>query len=326
MNVLTHHLPSQRRWRRTVGSLAVTMLVAACASHAPAPYVERGGSTAVAAAPAPAVVPKDVYVVKKGDTLYGIALDNGLDYRELASWNGIENPNLILVGQQLRVKAPGTADSDVAVAKPVVLTQSVEKRSLDGNSDTLKRGPKGGKEPYSEQALAAAKSTPAATPKTADPAPAAAPAATAVAKAEAKTEAKTEAKPDSKTDAAGPDEISWQWPATGKTIGTFSEAANKGVDIAGKAGDAILAAGDGKVVYSGSGLRGYGKLVIIKHNGTYLSAYAHNRAILVKEGQAVKKGQKIAEMGDSDADQVKLHFEIRRQGKPIDPLKYLPPR
>ena len=106
----------------------------------------------------------------------------------------------------------------------------------------------------------------------------------------------------------------------------FSEAASlKGIDIAGAAGQPVAASAGGKVVYAGTGLRGYGKLIIIKHNGTYLSAYAHNRDILVKEGQQVTKGQKIAEMGNSDADQVKLHFEIRRQGKPMDPLKYLPP-
>jgi lipoprotein NlpD len=120
--------------------------------------------------------------------------------------------------------------------------------------------------------------------------------------------------------------IDWAWPATGKVITGFSETANlKGIDIAGKAGQSVLASGPGKVVYAGSGLRGYGKLIIIKHNNTFLSAYAHNREILVKEGQLVTKGQKIAEMGDSDADQVKLHFEIRRLGKPVDPAKFLPP-
>lgn len=137
-----------------------------------------------------------------------------------------------------------------------------------------------------------------------------------------------EIKPDAKP--AEPvltgDELAWIWPANGKMIGTFSEAGSKGVDIAGKAGDPVIASSDGKVVYSGTGLRGYGKLVIIKHNNTYLSAYAHNQNILVKEGQSVSKGQKIAEMGNTDADQVKLHFEVRRQGKPVDPLKYLPPR
>jgi lipoprotein NlpD len=113
-------------------------------------------------------------------------------------------------------------------------------------------------------------------------------------------------------------------PATGKVIGEFSESANKGINIAGKLGQAVVASAAGKVVYSGSGLRGYGKLVIIKHNKTYLSAYAHNDQILVKEGQSVTKGQKIAEMGNTDADQVKLHFEIRKFGKPVDPSRYLP--
>jgi len=116
------------------------------------------------------------------------------------------------------------------------------------------------------------------------------------------------------------------WPATGKVIATFDEAKNKGIDISGKLGDSVLASADGKVVYSGSGLRGYGNLLIIKHNNTYLSAYAHNQSILVKEDQNVKQGQKIAEIGSSDSDQPELHFEIRKFGKPVDPLKWLPPR
>ncbi len=122
------------------------------------------------------------------------------------------------------------------------------------------------------------------------------------------------------------DRVEWSWPTAGKVIASFNESSGsgKGLDIGGKSGQPVLAAGPGKVVYSGNGLRGYGKLVIIKHNKTYLSAYAHNRQILVKEGQNVTGGQKIAEMGDSDADQVELHFEIRRFGKPVDPIKYLP--
>ena len=118
--------------------------------------------------------------------------------------------------------------------------------------------------------------------------------------------------------------VSFQWPTRGNVLAGFDEVKNKGIDIAGKAGDPVLAAADGKVVYAGSGLRGYGNLVILKHNNTYLTAYAHNQSLLVKEDQAIKRGQKIAEMGNSDADQVKLHFEIRRQGKPVDPAKYLP--
>jgi lipoprotein NlpD len=314
-----------RRWR-ALCSCAALAFVAACASHPPAPVVERAAAPVASAAAPGAPAAKDLYTVKKGDTLYSIALDNGLDYRELAGWNGIDNPNRILVGQQLRVKS-SAADNEVAVAKPIVAAGALEKRTLDGNSETFKREPKGGKEPYSDQALAAAQASAQAKPVEAV---AAAPAVAAKsdAKADAKTDAKTDAKPaDARpAEAAAADEIVWQWPAGGKTIATFNEGTNKGVDVAGKSGDAVLAAGDGKVVYSGSGLRGYGKLVIIKHNATYLSAYAHNRSVLVKEGQAVTKGQRIAEMGDSDAEQVKLHFEIRRQGKPVDPLKYLPPR
>ena len=116
------------------------------------------------------------------------------------------------------------------------------------------------------------------------------------------------------------------WPANGRVIAGFDEAKNKGIDIAGQAGDPIVAAADGQVVYAGSGLRGYGNLIILKHNNTYLTAYAHNRTLLVKEDQRVSKGQKIAEMGNTDADQVKLHFEVRRQGKPVDPAKYLAAR
>jgi len=118
--------------------------------------------------------------------------------------------------------------------------------------------------------------------------------------------------------------VNWSWPAQGALIAGFSEVKNKGLDIAGNAGDTVAASADGKVVYAGAGLRGYGNLIILKHNDTFLTAYAHNRALMVKEDQTVKKGQKIAEMGSTDADRVKLHFEIRRQGKPVDPAKYLP--
>jgi lipoprotein NlpD len=126
--------------------------------------------------------------------------------------------------------------------------------------------------------------------------------------------------------AAGDDELGFIWPASGALISGFDDVRNKGLDIAGKAGDPVLAAADGRVVYAGSGLRGYGNLVILKHNNTFLTAYAHNQTLLVKEDQGVRKGQKIAEMGSTDADRVKLHFEIRRQGKPVDPSRYLPAR
>lgn len=122
------------------------------------------------------------------------------------------------------------------------------------------------------------------------------------------------------------DAISFVWPAQGAVIDGFDEAKNKGVAIGGKLGDPVVAAADGRVVYAGAGLRGYGNLIILKHNNTYLTAYAHNQALLVREDQTVKQGQKIAEMGSSDTDRVKLHFEVRRQGKPVDPLSFLPKR
>lgn len=122
------------------------------------------------------------------------------------------------------------------------------------------------------------------------------------------------------------EELAFAWPVGGALLERFDETRNKGVDIAGKAGDPVLASADGRVVYAGAGLRGYGNLVILKHNNTYLTAYAHNQMLLVKEDQTVRQGQKIAEMGSSDADRVKLHFEVRRQGKPVDPLKFLPSR
>ena len=125
---------------------------------------------------------------------------------------------------------------------------------------------------------------------------------------------------------AGEDDVAFIWPSSGALLAGFDEARNKGYDIGGKAGDPVLAAADGRVVYAGAGLRGYGNLIILKHNNTFLTAYAHNQALLVKEDQAVRRGQKIAEMGSTDADRVKLHFEIRRQGKPVDPVRYLPSR
>ena len=134
------------------------------------------------------------------------------------------------------------------------------------------------------------------------------------------------AAPASPAAVAGDDDVGFIWPSSGSLIAGFDEARNKGYDIGGKAGDPVLASADGRVVYSGAGLRGYGNLIILKHNNTFLTAYAHNQVLLVKEDQAVRRGQKIAEMGNTDADRVKLHFEIRRQGKPVDPSRYLPAR
>ncbi len=334
--------------------LLAMILLAACASTPPAPVIARTAPStvvepdrsALAATPADALVSSPVavpvaetagagfYTVKKGDTLYSIALDNGHSYRDIAAWNALEDPNRIQVGQQLRV-APPEGGSSVAVARPITAPGAVEARPLAGaspsgaanslgtpsaNTETLKREPKGGKLRYSDQALATLQK-PDAPAASAAPVVLAAPAVPALA-----AEAKPEAKPEIKPATADSDVVDWAWPAGGKLIAGFVDGGNKGVDIAAKPGDPVLAAATGKVVYSGSGLRGYGKLVIIKHNPSFLSAYAHNSLILVKEGQGVNKGQKIAEAGASDSDQPMLHFEIRRQGKPVDPLKFLPSR
>lgn len=299
--------------------VAMAIFLVGCVSNSPAPVVGRDGQSVPTQAAA-----KDVYIVKSGDTLYSIAREHGMDHRELIALNNIENPNHITVGRALKVRTQGgggaTASpivSPVVVAQPLSAEPLVEKRPLTSgtSTETFKREPKAGKEPYSDQALAQAQGS---SPPRAE-VPKAVEAAAAVSEKPVETKAPEVA-------ASGNDEVAWIWPASGKTVGTFSESGSKGVDIAGKAGDPVIAAADGRVVYSGTGLRGYGKLVILKHNNTYLSAYAHNQNILVKEGQSVSKGQKIAEMGNTDADQVKLHFEVRRQGKPVDPLKYLPVR
>jgi lipoprotein NlpD len=301
----------------TLRLLLVVLLpaFAGCASHAPAPVEDRGTAPATVKPAAATVagatdVRAGFYTVKKGDTLYSIALDNGQDYKDVAAWNNLENPNLIKVGQQLRVTPPD-GGAPVAVAKPVTSSGPVEVKPAPAgaNTETLKREPKGGKQPFSDEALARARQG-EATEKPVEAKPEARPA---------------EAKPAEKPALAG-DEVEWMWPAGGKPMAPFSEGSSKGIDIAGKAGDPVFAAAAGVVSYAGAGLRGYGNLVVLRHNATYLSVYAHNSKILVKEKQAVTKGQKIAEMGSSDTESPRLHFEIRRQGKPADPQKFLPAR
>jgi lipoprotein NlpD len=249
----------------------------------------------------------EFHVVRKGDTLYSIALDYGQDYRELAAWNHLEDPGVIKVDQKLRLFPPeGMAEAPVAAA---------ESAAAAGPVVPVKSEPRARKLPYSEQALAQLK-MPAPKPAV----PNLPPASVAPPKPAAPKPA-----PVATKEAVADGRLTWEWPARGRLGYGFGQGTNqKGVGIDGKMGDAILAAAPGRVVYSGSGLRGYGKLVIIKHNATFLSVYAHNSQVLVKEGQSVAKGQKIAEMGDTDSNKVGLHFEIRRQGKPTDPLQFLP--
>lgn len=220
------------------------------------------------------------YSVRPGDTLTKIALDHGQAWRDIAKWNGLDNPNMIEVDQVLRVAPPLMEAAANRQTKPVMAQNQVPPSSATNNTPT-----------------------PTATSASTSNTPSVSPPAN-----------------------ASDDGMAFAWPHPGPVLAGFDEAKNKGLDFAGKAGDPVLAAGDGKVVYAGSGLRGYGNLVILKHNNTYLTAYAHNQTLLVKEDQNVTKGQRIADMGSSDSDRVKLHFEIRKQGKPVDPAKLLPAR
>jgi len=291
-------------------------IIGGCASHAPAPVEDRGGlpaTRAEAQGPADAANSRaDYYTVKKGDTLYSIALDHGQDHKDVAAWNNIDNPNVIKIGQQLRVTSPDSS-APVAVARPVTSSGPVEIKGAaaptGASSEFLKREPKGGKLPYSEAALAKVRQG-EANDRPAD----------------SRTQERPAETPAPEKPAVAVDDVDWMWPAAGKPMASFAEGGGKGIDIAGRAGDPVLAAASGVVSYAGAGLRGYGNLVVLRHNAAYLSVYAHNSKILVKEKQSVAKGQKIAEMGSTDAESPRLHFEIRRQGKPADPQKYLPTR
>ena len=288
--------------QRSVCVLALSLLMTACASRLDqAPVVDRsGGGVLGTQAAQPAVPlgppPPGYYRVKPGDTLYRIALENGQNYRDISAWNNLTNPNQIEVDQLLRVVPPG---ANTAALTPGVATAPI------GNSGAVQTAPLSSTPPSSAAAAPPiygsgannAALTPPATPGAAS---------------------------DSTAGSSG--NVAFSWPVRGPLLGTFNDSTNKGVNIGGAAGDAVKASADGRVVYAGNGLRGYGNLIIIKHDATYLTAYAHNRSLMVKEGDAVTKGQKIAEMGNSDSDRVMLHFEVRRQGKPVDPLKYLPPQ
>lgn len=242
------------------------------------------------------------YTVKPGDTLIRIALDHGQTYKEVAKWNNLTNANLIEVGQVLRVVPPGAS---TAVSTKPINTAKVETRPLDSK-------PLAASSPASP-------STGASNTGASGAAPAASAAASAAAAASTGGNGATAGK-------ASDDDVVWAWPVPGPVVQPYEDTRNKGVDLGGKAGDAVLAAASGRVMYVGSSLRGYGNAIIVKHANDYLSVYAHNQTMLVKEDQLVHRGQKIAEMGSSDADQVKLHFEVRKSGKPLDPAKVLPPR
>jgi lipoprotein NlpD len=262
----------------------IVVFLSACASHqGPAPVVDRVGGPRTSPATKPGVAPpaaapavaEGQYLVKKGDTLYSIALEHGADYREVAQWNNLQDPTRILVGQVLLVKPPEPPPGAPVVGR--IGARAVESRPLE----TLQTPP---------------------------PPPASAPAV--VQKAPAAPIATT-----------GSEFI---WPKRGKVLSSFAEPRSKGIDIDGKPGEAIVAAAPGRVTYTGSGIPGLGKLVVIKHDNGFITVYAHNRDIMVKEQQSVARGQKIAELGSSDSDRPKLHFQIRKGSAAVDPLRYLP--
>jgi lipoprotein NlpD len=289
----------------SVAAVSLAIFISGCASTNRAPVEDRSGaarsaSAALAAATTPAVESAAVvkplpgaenagkpgyYSVRPGDTLIRVGLENGQNWKDLVRWNNLENPNIIEVGQVLRVVPPGT--DPAAVGTRPVTQAKVEVKPLDA------------KAPAAAALPAAATTAVVATAPATPPAPAA---------------------------REGDDDIAWMWPAAGVVAAPFVEGTSKGVAILGKAGDPVFAAADGRVVYAGSGLRAYGNLVILKHNNTYLTAYAHNQTILVKEDQTVKRGQRIADMGSTDTDRVQLQFELRKMGKPVDPVKLLPAR
>ena len=249
---------------------------------------------------------QDTYKVQRGDTLFAVAWYTGNDYRDLAKYNGLSAPYTIFPGQTLRVTPPSktvnATDRSSKLTKKSTgpTTIHVDKSRVDRKKTQAYR--------ESEEIVKAPKipvptTAPVVVPK----------------------------KPVSSVKKVAPTSFpskvkKWVWPAQGKLVDTFSkaESGNKGIDIAGARGSNVLAAADGKVVYSGSALRGYGNLVIIKHTDTFLSAYAYNDTIVVKEREWVSAGQKIATMGNSGTDSVRLHFEVRYRGKSLDPLKYLP--
>ena len=318
-------------------------LLAGCASRpTPAPVSERA-PTRAPAPPAPVAKPAPVpgstpavgqYQIKRGDTLYSIALDHGVDYRELAQWNRIEDSSRIHAGQVLRTTPPeGEPAVQVGAARGAGSVQSrpLEPRPADGaprpatpaleTAAGPRTEPKALRLPYSAENVALLQkgdvaqtpAKPAPTPVRIDPRP--------------ESQAAPQAAPAAPKPAAEPrdsDTVEFIWPARGKLLAGFSEPSSKGVHIGGKLGDPVVAAAPGRVIYTGTGIRGYGKLIVIKHDNGFNSVYAHNREILVKQDQAVARGQKIAELGDTDSDTPKLHFEIRKSGKPVDPVKYLP--
>jgi lipoprotein NlpD len=322
--------------------VAATLLLGACGTMRSSVVVEPAAGTqyvrpavSSAAAPARTPIPGGSYVVSKGDTLYSIAFRKGVDFRDLAQWNGIAAPYTIWPGQQLtlspqakRAAAPSIAATPVVTA-PATPTapvfEAVTPATASASGSTTSPAVQG-KPPISP--IPRVSAAPGASTSTTASAVISTPAEVPVAGVPAASPASV---PPPAPAAAGVARVvsgvHWRWPADGHLIGRFKSGdAIPGIEIAGSSGDPVRAAADGVVVYSGSGLVGYGELVIIKHNDSFLSAYGHNRKRLVKEGQRVSGGQQIAEMGSTGTTRNELEFQIRKDGNPVDPLGYLPLR
>lgn len=285
---------------------AAAALAAGCATQrAPAPVVDGRAKPAAARssatqAPARPRSAADFYTVKRGDTLYSIAQDHGVAPREVAQWNGLDDPTRLSVGQQLRVRPPLAAPSAPLAAPPVAIVDPERSATAQvGDARILGR----------------VESRPL---DTLPPLPARASAKPELARMEAPARVELEK-------SAAPNATSqFIWPTKGKVLAEFAEPRRKGIDIDGKPGDPIVASAPGHVTYIGSGIPGMGKLVVLKHDNGFITVYAHNRNILVKEKQAVARGQKIAELGSTDSERPKLHFQIRKGAAAVDPLLYLP--
>ncbi|HSM99572.1 MAG TPA: peptidoglycan DD-metalloendopeptidase family protein [Rudaea sp.] len=322
--------------------------LAGCALNPPAPVVDLSLPSANAPA-STAASAASTYRVVRGDTLYSIAFKHGLDYRDLAAWNGIVSPYRILAGQNLRLSAPAqtapVAAQTIAEPQPgQAVTSGISESATTTPLASSAAAPK----PSAFESLSAqpatapsfaptesvpAKSAPVETPlpKAVEAPPKLPPAVSAPRPVGAPPPVRpavvpAPAKPADNAAQLNAGGVTWRWPADGKVVGAYvaGDQTKQGLDIAGSAGDAVRAAADGEVVYSGNGLIGYGELIIVKHNANFLSAYGHNRKRLVREGERVKAGQEIAEMGSTSASRDELHFEIRKNGKPVNPLDYLP--
>ena len=310
--------------------VALFSFLSGCASNAPAPVIEKKiiteksntsqkNKTVARIKRDPNQPCPDVYIVKPGDTLYSLSLDCGFYYKEVAQTNDIKEPYTIKAGDkikfdQVKTNNPVTASNDIKKNEDVVTTPLKNNEDNIANTEASAPpqskpaaggvinldSPKAFREKYTDELYNQKVATP-------------------------QSQANNNVAPKETTNLViAEDKADWQWPTKGKLENLFNEAqGQKGIDIIGTLGQEIKAAAPGKVIYSGEDLKGYGKLVIIKHNNSYLSVYAHNKDLLVKEGQAIVRGQKIATMGDSGTDKVKLHFEIRKQGQSVDPTNLL---